>query len=385
MLVRKEAGSGDARLALLSSWAIVAVVTFQVTASAASQVNDDFSTLERFVDVIGVVVAAALLVVVQLRTTRRQPVRAWWVWTLVAAASTSVVIGGWLAGALVIGALAVTMRGPWVLRTVGGYCAAYAIYVSLRDTHPLYGVWYLLTISAIGLLLYVLTRLAIVVSELAQARETVARLQVDEERHRISRDLHDILGRSLVAVSLRVQTAIRLLARDPASAGEQLDKVARMVADGQTRLRGLTLGATVLGVTQEIVTARDLFDRLGIQCDVEVTESSAQRPIVDELGGRVIRECVTNVLKHSRPTHVEITLREESATSVLAVINDGAAAISDSAGTGLTDLAHRITVLGGSLEAGRAPGGRFRVIARLSHGSLAVPDPQPSAIAPGVS
>ena len=201
-------------------------------------------------DVIGVVVAAALLVVVQCG--RPAPtLRAWWVWTLVAAASTSVVIGGWLAGALVIGALAVTMRGPWVLRTVGGYCAAYAIYVSLRDTHPLYGVWYLLTISAIGLLLYVLTRLAIVV-RLAQARR-LCRLQSTGTAP-ISRYLHDILRSwSRVSCARRPRSSCW-----PAPGSAASSSTIARRSDGQNSLRGLT-GATVWRPRSR--HCRDLFDR----------------------------------------------------------------------------------------------------------------------------
>ncbi|MBR7742512.1 hypothetical protein KC207_04320 [Phycicoccus sp. BSK3Z-2] len=361
----KSQGGGDARIALVASWGVVVVVVVQGTLSMLTQESDDLTLLTRAVAVVTGALAAVLFTVVQLRSVRDRDVPAWMPWLVVLFATVAFVIGAWLAASLSLGVFALLLT-RWRLLAVGAtYLVALAAFMVSQEVNAFLVFFFAVVLAAIALMLYVLTRLAITVGELARARETVARLRVDEERHRISRDLHDILGRSLVAVGLRVQTAIRLLERDPARCGEQLEEVGRMVSEGQAQLRGLTRGETVLGFADELESAQELFARLGIRCEADVTTAGPMGEVVDSLGSRVLRESVTNLLKHSRPSWVEIRLRQEATTAVLVVVNDGASDDGRARGTGLTDLASRAGDLGGSLEAGHLSDGRFRVIARL--------------------
>lgn len=368
----KNQGS-DARIALVASWAVVIVIVVQGTLSMLTQVNDARMPLERVAAVVSGLAAAALFTVVQLRTVRDRPVPPWMPWLVVLTATASFVAGVWLNASLVLGTAMLLLEGRRLVATWLGYVLLIAGFMLTQDVNPFIAGFLTLVAAAIGLLLYVLTRLAVTVGELARARETVARLRVDEERHRISRDLHDILGRSLVAVGLRIQTAIRLLERDPERCGEQLEEVARMVTEGQSQLRGLTRGETVVGFEDELASAQDIFERLGIRCTTDVDADGPVGDLVDTLGSRVLRESVTNLLKHSRPTWVEIGLREEATASVLVILNDGASDTGRARGTGLADLAERAAALGGSLEAGHLPGGRFRAICRMPAADAADP------------
>lgn len=370
----KNQGS-DARIALVASWVVVVVVVVQGTLSMLTQVNDELMPVQRLVAVVTGLVGAALFTAIQMRTARDRPVPTWMPWLVVLTATGAFAAGAWLNAALVFGTAMLLLTGRWLAAVGVGYTVLIWGFMAAQDVHPLVASFLALVVAAIGLLLYVLTRLAVTVGELARARETVARLRVDEERHRISRDLHDILGRSLVAVGLRVQTAIRLLERDPQRCGEQLEEVARMVTEGQSQLRGLTRGETVVGFEDELASAQDIFERLGIRCSTDVSADGPVGELVDAIGSRVLRESVTNLLKHSRPTWVEISLREESTASVLVILNDGASDTGRARGTGLADLAERAAALGGSLEAGHLPGGRFRAICRMP----ATPAPAPVA------
>lgn len=230
-------------------------------------------------------------------------------------------------------------------------------------------------ISAI--VLYSMTRLVVVLQELRRTREHLARLQVDEERSRISRDLHDIIGRTLVAVSLRTETAMRLIDVDVAKCRLQLEQLQSSISTGQSQLRALTSGPVITGLASELDTAQRLFDRLGVRIWVETVP-------VDDLGvehvlAAVVRESVTNCLKHSRPQECRIVVRRESLATVLSVVNDGllpARRDPDAApegtrdtgvGTGLQDMRVRVETLGGTLTAGPVEGHRFRVIVRIPH------------------
>lgn len=369
----KTQGGSDARIALGASWAVVLVVVVQGILSMVSQVTDELTLVARVAGVVSGLASAALFTVVQTRTMRGRPVAPWMAWLVVLLATVGFVVGAWLNAALALGVFSLLISGRRLVAVGLGYVAVLLAFMATQEVNPINGLFYVLVVAAIGLMLYVLTRLAITVGELARARETVARMRVDEERHRISRDLHDILGRSLVAVGLRIQTAIRLLERDPAKCGDQLGEVGRMVSEGQAQLRALTRGETVLGFEDELVSAQELFARLGVRCSVDVDVDGPLGEAVDGLGSRVLRECVTNLLKHSRPTWVDISLRRESSAAVLVIVNDGASDKPRARGTGLTDLAERAAALGGSLEAGHVPQGRFRAIARMPDPATADP------------
>jgi two-component system sensor histidine kinase DesK len=229
------------------------------------------------------------------------------------------------------------------------------------------GMVFLIAIAAVGgFVIHSMTRLVIVVDELRIARERLARLQVDQERQRISRDLHDILGRTLVAVSLRNETALRLLGRDDEACRTQLTELQSTVISGQAQLRALTSGPTLVGLSSELTSAQELLGRLEVRLSVDAVE--VDDPAINQAFAAVIRESVTNMLKHSRPTTCRIGIRRESLAMVATVVNDQALPVdvdASGAGTGLADLESRIAALGGVLTAGPAAGGHFRVIARV--------------------
>lgn len=210
------------------------------------------------------------------------------------------------------------------------------------------------------------TRMLLVVQELASTREQVARLRVDEERSRIQRDLHDLLGRTLVTVSMRTQTALRLIDKDPSAARVQLEETAALVTSGQAQLRELVAGRSIVGLEQELISAQELCARLGVRLDLQV--EPIDDPSTDALAARVLREAMTNMLKHSRPSVAAIAIVDEAGCTVVTVDNDGAVGLPPGAtqGTGLRDLQARVEDhLGGVLVSGRLPVNKFRLQARI--------------------
>lgn len=215
--------------------------------------------------------------------------------------------------------------------------------------------------ATIAIGLYTLTRAFQALHDLRVYQEELARLEVDRERNRISRDLHDVMGRTLVATSLRVETAIEMLDSENEQVQEQLLQAQKVLASGGRELRSLTRGPVTTSLEEEVVAAQQLCQRLGIQfrCNVpEGTYSSAQ-PISAE----VVREGITNMLKHSRPRYCTLRIDPESPT-IVSISNDGCLhrrPASQTPGTGLSKLRQRLSEHSLMLEAAQHPYGVFEL------------------------
>ena len=215
--------------------------------------------------------------------------------------------------------------------------------------------------ATIAIGLYTLTRAFQALHDLRVYQEELARLEVDRERNRISRDLHDVMGRTLVATSLRVETAIEMLDSENEQVQEQLLQAQKVLASGGRELRSLTRGSVTTSLEEEVVAAQQLCQRLGIQfrCHVpEGTYSSAQ-PISAE----VVREGITNMLKHSRPRYCTLRIDPESPT-IVSISNDGCLhrrPASQTPGTGLSRLRQRLSEHSLMLEAAQHPRGVFEL------------------------
>ena len=93
------------------------------------------------------------------------------------------------------------------------------------------------------------------------------------------------------------------------------------ITAGQAQLRALTSGPVIIGLSSELDTARRLFDRLGIRCSVETV--TVEDRAVDQALAAVVREAVTNSLKHSRPHECRIPVRRDSlATALLSLLHN---------------------------------------------------------------
>lgn len=359
----------DARGALITSWVVLGFMVVQVLMSLSFQVDAALAGTRRTAGVTLAVASALCFLRLQ---------------TLILRGSRPRYFPGLRWGLIAIGILLFPLADAWA---IFGMSLATLFLTSTKRQVLLLGLTVTIVVefaladsasnlvSMIGVPMYswlaggvifVLTRLCVVIEELQAAREHIARLRIDKERHRIFRDLHDILGRTLVAGSLRTQTALRLLDDDPAACRKQLEQAAQTLADGQAQLRALVGGAVIIGLDSEIATALDLFDRIGVDCEVDADAVPSEHN--GQLAAAVLREAVTNMLKHSRPLRAWISVDDESGATLINVVNDGAPMPApEGSGTGLRELARTIEQSGGTLEAGEADGARFRVSARILH------------------
>ncbi|MET7568768.1 sensor histidine kinase [Streptomyces sp. NPDC005492] len=206
------------------------------------------------------------------------------------------------------------------------------------------------------------------VRELRAAREELARRAVAEERMRFSRDLHDLLGHTLSVIVVKSEAARRLAPRDMAAALGQITDIESVGRQALTEIREAVTGYREGSLATELDRARSALSAADI--DPVVRQSGPPlNPQTEALLGWVVRESVTNVVRHSGAARCEITLDGVLDRVRLTVADDGTGAGTGSAegvgGTGLKGLTERLAAAGGSLRAGPSPRGGFTVTAEL--------------------
>ncbi|TCR24314.1 histidine kinase [Streptomyces sp. BK205] len=202
------------------------------------------------------------------------------------------------------------------------------------------------------------------VYELDEARETRARLAVAEERLRFGRDLHDVMGRNLAVIALKSELAVQLARRGREEAVDQMTEVQRIARETQREVRDVVRGYREADLGAELAGARGVLTAAGIDCQVTGEPSGLPAEVQSALGW-VVREATTNVLRHGDAKRCEVAVRKEEGRVVLTVENDGALTASGSGGSGLAGLRERLAAVAGTLEAGPAGKGVFRLVARV--------------------
>jgi two-component system sensor histidine kinase DesK len=198
------------------------------------------------------------------------------------------------------------------------------------------------------------------VYELQKAREEIARLAVHEERLRFSRDLHDLVGRSLSLIALKSELANRLLGQDPARAAGEMHDVETVARDALREVREAVTGYRQPTLAAELAGARAALDAAGVACGIE-QNAGVLAPDVESVLAWTVREGVTNVIRHSRAKRCDIRVSRADGRISLEVVDDGRGAVSGSGGSGLRGLEERVHARGGTAEAGPLGNDGFRL------------------------
>ncbi|MFC7405468.1 sensor histidine kinase [Georgenia alba] len=188
-----------------------------------------------------------------------------------------------------------------------------------------------------------------VVWEQERTRAVHARLAVAEERLRFSRDLHDVVGRALSAIAVKSELAAELARRGQDRATEEMSEVRALAQDTLREVRGVVAGYRAADLTAELDGARSVLRSAGVETHVSGDRREGLPQPVQEALGWVVREAVTNVLRHATARTCTIVL-ETDGPAVLTVTNDGVAAgPRGRGGSGLAGLRERLAPLGGDL------------------------------------
>ncbi len=218
----------------------------------------------------------------------------------------------------------------------------------------------------LGIMMWSYRRIMLQARELRHARDELARLAVTEERLRFARDLHDLLGHSLSVISLKAQLARRLTG-DPAVAAEIAD-IEAVTGHALVEVREAVTGYRATSLLDELDTARAALGAAGITMTTDLTGIPLD-PRADALFSWVVREAVTNTVRHSKAAACRVALSATRETAVLVISDDGVgASASVPTGNGLTGLEERVGAAGGRLHAGPDGGPGFRLTASLPLG-----------------
>jgi signal transduction histidine kinase len=208
-----------------------------------------------------------------------------------------------------------------------------------------------------------------------------ARAAVGEERLRIARELHDVVGHALGVIVVQAGAERATLSRAPDSTHDTLltiERTGRAALGEMRRLLDLMRGAgddIALAPQPTLEQLPRLIDELrAAGLPVEVRIEGRPRPLapgVDLAVYRIVQEALTNTLKHSGRARARVTIRYAAAGLELEITDDGAASAgpADGDGHGLIGMRERVALHHGSLATGALPGGGFAVTARLPYGS----------------
>lgn len=210
--------------------------------------------------------------------------------------------------------------------------------------------------------------------EIDRARAVQPRLAVAEERLRVARDLHDVLGRNLTLIAVHSELAASLVRRSPDEATTRMLDVRQTAQDTMREVREVVGGHRTADLDVELTGARAVLRSAGIDARV-IGDGSGLPPPVQAVLGWAVREASTNILRHADPTQVTVDLDNVldphlGPVARLRIENDGVRpshrpSTIDGHGTGLTGLRERLIRAGGDLTAGGLPQGRYRLEARL--------------------
>jgi two-component system sensor histidine kinase DesK len=210
-------------------------------------------------------------------------------------------------------------------------------------------------------LLWVICAAVLIVSVTSRAmeerqeeqREANSRTALVEQREQVARDVHDVLGHSLTVVAMKTELAKRLVDADPERAKHELGEVQDLSRQALAEIRATVGGLRVTRLADEVEAARRACAGAGIEVtlprDLSVVDPRHRITIA-----WVLREAVTNVVRHSRASHCAIELGSDS----VSVTDDGRGLEGRREGNGLGGLRERVQLAGGRLEIGPGPDGR---------------------------
>jgi two-component system, NarL family, sensor histidine kinase DesK len=321
-----------------------------------------------------------------------------WVAAIVALAVALFAVGGinWLA-VLAVGAGAAgrSSRTVWPAALSSIACAGTGFGVGLVGNNGFGGT---LAATVIGpmaaFFAYSAGRRADAVSALRRTRADLARTAVAEERLRIARDLHDLLGHSLSLITLKAELAGRVIGTNPDRAATEISELESVARQSLSDVRAAVAGYRQPDLAAELDSARQLLDSAGISSRITAADTGGLSHEVDAALAWAVREGTTNVVRHSKATHVAISVSAGPAVATAEISDNGPSADDEPAGrlrlpadqvspdgqgnqgrsrlggSGLAGLAERVHGLGGELVAGAVAPQGFRLRVAVPVGTV---------------
>ncbi|WP_106815585.1 sensor histidine kinase [Microbacterium timonense] len=266
---------------------------------------------------------------------------------------------GWGIGALwtyvgvTIGMCVFPWRWTWPM--IFGLGALALVTNGVVEGWPQYVLFLPAIIVSISLMMSAFARNNAAMNQLRHTQRQLEALAVERERGRVARDIHDILGHSLTVVTVKAELAGRLVDVDPERAKAEIAEVEALARGALADVRATVAGVRSVNVSGELAEARAALTAAGIAAQLP-SSTDAVPPGRRELAGWIVREGVTNVVRHSGATVCRVTLGLHE----IEIADDGVGPTEPAAGaTGLAGLRERVHAAGGQLSTGRSDLGGF--------------------------
>jgi two-component system, NarL family, sensor histidine kinase DesK len=352
-----------------------------------------------------------------------------WQWVLLAAVvalgAALFAVGGiaWLT-ALAVASAGVGRITPDGRPTVAGLVGCLAIAVGISAATGLsYGNTLVAgaVVALANLLAHSAERRNALMYRLKETRAELAKAAVAEERLRISRDLHDLLGHSLSLIALKAELAGRVIDKDPERAAREIADLETVARRSLTEVRQAVTGYRQPSLAAELVSSRRMLASAGVDCRVRAPGAYSLPPAVDALLAWTVREGATNIVRHAAAKHAKIVIEVTDTEASARLSDDGSgppataagapggagppggvvpgtaqraanglagagpgAEVAPAPGSGLAGLAERAARLGGTLSAGAGAEGGFWLRVSVPLAGPTAPGPaSATATAPG--
>jgi two-component system sensor histidine kinase DesK len=189
-------------------------------------------------------------------------------------------------------------------------------------------------------------------AKLRMAHEEIEHLAKVAERERIARDLHDVLGHTLSVVVLKAELAAKLAEHDPSRAQREMSEVEQIAREALAEVRHAIRGYRTRGLGEELARAKATLEIAGVRAQCEAPDmaalagklSAAQETVL----ALVVRESVTNVVRHAQASSCRIRLERTGNSYRLEIFDDGRGGSAEE-GNGLRGMRERVEALGGDM------------------------------------
>ena len=283
-----------------------------------------------------------------------------------------------LVGAYSVGLYATRTRARWgLLIIVAGVVGYFVGTPGLRRTDPVQLAYVLLVWLGGWAFGYARARRA---EDQERVRRALEREVIAEERVRMSRELHDVVGHTVNLLVIQAGAARMTLEQDPAQARELLksmeDTGRSTLADLDRVLATLRSDSTNANEGPDTITSApglaqlpELVGRFhdsGVDTRLSVDPGLRLPRDLDLAAYRIVQEALTNTLKHAAPCTATVAVQRENGSMIIDVSDTGpGVGQTDPRGRGLVGIAERVSMCGGVLEHGNGEHGGFHLRAVL--------------------
>jgi len=184
---------------------------------------------------------------------------------------------------------------------------------------------------------------------LKQSQEEIRRLAATAERERIARDLHDLLGHTLTLITVKAELAARLAERDAAAAAREVRELETISREALRQVREAVGGYRSGNFASELASARVALQAANVELVVD-TEPQSYPQVHENLLSMVLREAVTNVVRHAQAQVCRVQLNRDGDVVKLCVQDDGRGGARLREGNGISGMRERLAALDGDLD-----------------------------------